>query len=110
MMNCQELETALRVGTNFVTLIFNDGGYGLIEWKQHNQFGDSAFIKFSNPDFVKFAESMGLKGYRVNSVAEFIPTLEEALKQDVPTVIDCPVDYGENLRFSQKAGDLSCKM
>ncbi|MEQ9373233.1 MAG: acetolactate synthase large subunit [Coleofasciculus chthonoplastes F3-SA18-01] len=110
MMNCQELETALRVGTNFVTLIFNDGGYGLIEWKQHNQFGDSAFIKFGNPDFVKFAESMGLKGYRVNSVAEFIPTLEEALKQDVPTVIDCPVDYGENLRFSQKAGDLSCKM
>ncbi|MEQ9358532.1 acetolactate synthase large subunit [Coleofasciculus chthonoplastes] len=110
MMNCQELETALRVGTNFVTLIFNDGGYGLIEWKQHNQFGDSAFIKFGNPDFVKFAESMGLKGYRVNSVAEFIPTLEEALRQDVPTVIDCPVDYGENLRFSQKAGDLSCKM
>jgi acetolactate synthase-1/2/3 large subunit len=46
----------------------------------------------------------------VNSVAEFIPTLQEALKQDVPTVIDCPVDYGENLRFSQKAGDLSCKM
>jgi len=110
MMNCQELETALRVGTNFVTLIFNDGGYGLIEWKQHNQFGDSAFIKFGNPDFVKFAESMGLKGYRVNSVAEFIPTLKEALSQDVPTVIDCPVDYGENLRFSQKAGDLSCKM
>jgi acetolactate synthase-1/2/3 large subunit len=110
MMNCQELETALRVGTNFVTLIFNDGGYGLIEWKQHNQFGDSTFIKFGNPDFVKFAESMGLKGYRVNSVAEFIPTLQEALKQDVPTVIDCPVDYGENLRFSQKAGDLSCKM
>lgn len=110
MMNCQELETALRVGTNFVTLIFNDGGYGLIEWKQHNQFGDSAFIKFGNPDFVKFAESMGLKGYRVNSVAEFIPTLKEALSQDVPTVIDCPVDYGENLRFSQKSGDLSCKM
>jgi acetolactate synthase-1/2/3 large subunit len=110
MMNCQELETALRVGTPFVTLIFNDGGYGLIEWKQHNHFGESAFIKFGNPDFVKFAESMGLKGYRVNSAAELIPTLKTALAQDVPTVIDCPVDYGENLRFTQKAGDLSCKM
>ncbi|MBE9129750.1 MULTISPECIES: acetolactate synthase large subunit [unclassified Coleofasciculus] len=110
MMNCQELETALRVGTNFVTLIFNDGGYGLIEWKQQNQFGDSAFVHFGNPDFVKFAESMGLKGYRITSVADLIPTLKEALAQDVPTVIDCPVDYGENLRFSQKAGDLSCKM
>ena len=110
LMNCQELETALRVGTPFVTLVFNDGGYGLIGWKQHNQFGESAFINFGNPDFVKFAESMGLKGYRVNSVADLIPTLKEALAQDVPTVIDCPVDYDENLRFSQKAGDLSCKM
>ncbi|WP_013325217.1 acetolactate synthase large subunit [Gloeothece verrucosa] len=108
MMNSQELETALRIGTPFVTLIFNDNGYGLIEWKQMNQFGESSFIKFTNPDFVKFAESMGLKGYRVESAKDLIPILETALKQDVPAVIDCPVDYGENLRFSQKAGDLSC--
>ena len=108
MMNCQELETALRVGTPFVTLIFNDGGYGLIEWKQQSQFGSSAFIKFGNPDFVKLAESMGLKGYRVEACADLIPILKEALEQDVPTVIDCPVDYRENLRFTQRAGDLSC--
>ncbi|MBR8831800.1 MAG: Acetolactate synthase [Chroococcopsis gigantea SAG 12.99] len=110
MMNCQELETALRVNTPFVTLIFNDNGYGLIEWKQMNQFGESAFIKFSNPDFVKFAESMGLKGYRVGSAADLIPTLEEAFRQTVPTVIDCPVDYAENLKLSQKSGDLSCQV
>lgn len=110
MMNCQELETALRVGTPFVTLIFNDGGYGLIEWKQLNYFGTSSFIKFGNPDFVKFAESMGLKGYRVESTQDLIPILEEAFRQEVPTVIDVPVDYGENLRLSQKSGDLSCQI
>jgi acetolactate synthase-1/2/3 large subunit len=110
MMNCQELETALRVGTPFVTIIFNDGGYGLIEWKQQNYYGHSAFVKFTNPDFVKLAESMGLKGYRVESATDFIPTLKTALAQDVPAVIDCPVDYSENLRFTQKAGDLSCAM
>ncbi|WP_206758119.1 acetolactate synthase large subunit [Oscillatoria sp. FACHB-1407] len=108
MMNSQELETALRIGTPFVTIIFNDGGYGLIEWKQINHFGESAFIRFSNPDFVKFAESMGLKGYRVESATDLIPTLKAALAQDVPAVIDCPVDYRENLRFSKRAGDLSC--
>lgn len=108
MMNCQELETALRVGTAFVTIIFNDGGYGLIEWKQHNQLGHSDFVKFGNPDFVKFAESMGLKGYRIESTADFIPTLKEALAQSVPSVIDCRVDYRENLRFTQKAGELTC--
>ncbi|MBW4659657.1 MAG: acetolactate synthase large subunit [Drouetiella hepatica Uher 2000/2452] len=108
MMNSQELETALRIGTPFVTIIFNDGGYGLIEWKQLNQFGESSFVKFSNPDFVKLAESMGLKGYRVTSSTDFLPILKEALSQDVPAVIDCPVDYSENLRFSKRAGDLSC--
>ncbi len=110
MMNSQELETALRIGTAFVTLIFNDGGYGLIEWKQQNQFGESGFIKFSNPDFVKYAESMGLKGYRVTSAEALIPTLREALAQSVPTIIDCPVDYRENLKFTQQARELSCEI
>jgi acetolactate synthase I/II/III large subunit len=110
MMNAQELETALRVGTPFVTLIFNDGGYGLIEWKQLNQFGATAFCDFTNPDFVKFAESMGLKGYRVESARDLIPLLKTALEQEVPAVIDCPVDYRENLRFSQQSGELSCRI
>ncbi len=108
MMNMQELETALRLNTPFVTLIFNDGGYGLIEWKQMQQFGVSSFIKFGNPDFVKLAESMGLKGYRIADAAALMPTLKEALAQDVPTVIDCPVDYRENFLFSQKSKTLDC--
>lgn len=110
MMNCQELETALRVGTPFVTIIFNDGGYGLIEWKQYQHYGHSQYIRFNNPDFVKLAESMGLKGYRLETTEEFIPTLKTALEQPVPTVIDCPVDYRENLRFTQRAGDLVCRI
>ncbi|BAQ61099.1 acetolactate synthase large subunit [Geminocystis sp. NIES-3708] len=110
MMNCQELETALRVKTPFVTLIFNDNGYGLIGWKQMNQFGSKSYVDFGNPDFVKFAESMGLKGYRVTSAEDLIPTLKTALEQDVPAVIDCPVDYRENIRFSRKAGDLACQI
>ena len=110
MMNMQELETATRIGTPFVTLIFNDGGYGLIEWKQNIHYGKSAFIKFGNPDFVKLAESMGLKGYRITAAEDLIPTLKTALEQDIPAVIDCPVDYSENMRFSRKVGELSCPM
>ena len=108
MMNCQELETALRMGTAFVTIVFNDGAYGLIEWKQHSHYGESAFVHFTNPDFVKLAESMGLKGYRVESTEDLVPTLKEALAQDVPAVIDCPVDYRENLLFSKQASELTC--
>ena len=108
MMNCQELETALRLGTPFVTIIFNDGGYGLIEWKQRNYYGESAFIKFNNPDFVALAQSFGLQGYRVTATEDFIPTLKDALDADVPAVIDCPIDYGENLLFTEKSRELAC--
>ncbi len=108
MMNCQELETAHRISTAFVTIIFNDGGYGLIEWKQESQYNESSYIKFNNPDFVKLAESMNLKGYRISSAEDFVPTLKEALAQNVPAVIDCPIDYRENLLFSKQSKQLSC--
>ena len=110
MMNMQELETAVRLKTPFVTLIFNDGGYGLIEWKQMQHFGSSAFIKFGNPDFVKLAESMGLKGYRITDSSELLPTLQAALAQDLPTIVDCPIDYRENFLLSQTANALACEL
>ncbi len=110
MMNMQELETAKRIGTPFVTLIFNDGGYGLIEWKQMNQFKSSSYIKFDNPDFVKLAESFGLKGYRVESAESLMPILRLALAQDVPAIVDCPVDYRENLEFTKQSGALTCRI
>ena len=97
LMNSQELETAVRLGVPFVTLIFNDGGYGLIGWKQQAQFGREAFVKFGNPDFVRYAESFGARGYRVEAADDLPPILHEAFLQKGPVVIDCPVDYRENL-------------
>ena len=89
MMNSQELETAVRIGTPFVALIFNDSAYGLIKWKQEERFGVSNNISFKNPDFVKYAEAMGLKGYWVTKAEDLIPMLKEALELNVPAIIDC---------------------
>lgn len=102
MMNCQEMETALRIGVPIVVMIFNDSGYGLIRWKQEDHFGSSCFTDFTNPDFVRFAESMGAKGYRIQSAEEIIPVLEDAFSQNVPCIIDCPIDYSENTRLSER--------
>lgn len=102
MMNCQEMETALRIGVPIVVMIFNDSGYGLIRWKQEDHFGSSCFTDFTNPDFVKFAESMGAKGYRIQSAEEIIPVLEDAFSQNVPCIIDCPIDYSENTCLSER--------
>lgn len=100
MMNCQEMETAYRLGLNIVVLLFTDSSYGLIKWKQEDRFGDHCFVDFTNPDFVKFAESMNCKGYRVEKADDLIPVLEEAFRQSCPVIIDCPVDYGENTKLT----------
>jgi acetolactate synthase-1/2/3 large subunit len=108
LMNSQEIETALRMGTPFVILIWNDASYGLIEWKQHNHFGRSSNVKFNNPDFVKYAESFGARGYRITRTEELLPTLQEALALNTVAIIDCPVDYQENLRLTAKLGEMVC--
>lgn len=101
MMNMQELETAKRIHTPFVTLIMNDSAYGLIKWKQDDRYGHHCFVDFDNPDFVMLAESMGCIGYRITRAEDLIPVLTEAFRQQVPCVIDCPVDYSENEKLSK---------
>jgi len=102
MMNSQELETAVRLKLPLVILIWRDNGYGVIRWKQQVRFGRTSSVDFGNPDFVRYAESFGAAGYRVTEAAELRPILEDALHRDVPAVIDCPVDDGENLRLTKR--------
>ena len=66
LMNSQEIETAVRERIPLVVLIWEDGGYGLIEWKMDLELGEHHYVKFGNPDVVKYAESFGAKGYRIN--------------------------------------------
>jgi len=101
MMNSQELETAVRIGTPIVVLIFNDQSYGLIKWKQLDQYGKYSCVDFGSIDYVKYAESFGGKGYRVEKTEDLADVLEDAFKQNVPCIIDCPVDYSENSKLSE---------
>jgi acetolactate synthase I/II/III large subunit len=106
LMNSQELETAVRLKTAFVVLVFNDRSFGLIRWKQMKQFGRAAFVDFDNPDLVGYAKSFGGNGYRIESADELAPALREALASDKVTLIDCPVDSSENLRLTERLGSL----
>jgi len=102
MMNSQEIETAMRMKTAFVILIWNDSEYGLITWHQLRHFGRPAYIDFKNPDFVKYAESFGAKGYRVTKTEDLAPTMKKALADNTVVVIDCPVDYRENMKLTER--------
>ena len=106
MMNSQEIETALRMKTPFVVLIWNDSEYGLITWHQLRHFGRPSHIDFKNPDFVKYAESFGAKGYRIERAQDLAPTLTRAFEDNTVVVIDCPVDYAENMKLTARQNEM----
>ena len=96
MMNSQELETAVRLGLNLVVLVLNDASYGMIKWKQTGMGFENYALDFGNPDFVKYAESYGAKGYRIEKTEDLEQKIKSCLKQGGVNLIDVPVDYSEN--------------
>ncbi len=111
MMNSQELETAVRLGLNIVVLILNDNAYGFIKWKQQAMGLADFGLDYHNPDFVKYAQSYGAKGIRINKAEDLLPTLEKAFKEKGPVLIECPIDYSENIKtWSQELNSIVCPM
>ena len=108
MMNVQDLETAVRRKLNIVAMVWEDGEYGLIKWKQQNGFdGKHSDLAFNNPDFEVLAESFGMWGRKVTSTDQIVPFLEEAFSQEGPALISVPVDYSENMKLSDRLGQVS---
>jgi len=105
MMNVQELETAVRLNTPIIVLIWNDGGYGLIELKQRRGFNRATGVHFGNPDFVALAESFGALGLRVAKGNDLQTLLKTAIDSNRVCVIDVPVDYRENDSLTRRLGD-----
>jgi acetolactate synthase-1/2/3 large subunit len=98
MMNSQELETAVRLKLNLVILILEDSAYGMIRWKQAVDHFPDFGLTFGNPDFVKYAESYGAKGSRIESTETIVPTLERAFAGGGVHLVVVPIDYTENKR------------
>ncbi len=107
LMNSQELETAVRLGVDVTVVVWRDDGYGLIDWKQRNEFGRPFAVEFGNPDFVAFAESFGVPGFRPGSATDLLPTLRRALEVAGPALVEVPIDYAENLRLTERLGALA---
>lgn len=100
LMTGSELETAVRLRLPIIILILRDEKYGLIEWKQEKEFGRASNIEFGNPDFIKLAEAFSVKGIRVNQAQELDQAIEQARKETGPVIIDCPIDYRENMKLT----------
>jgi len=110
MMNSQELETAVRLKLDLVILIINDSGYGMIKWKQAGMGYENFGLEYQNPDFVKYAESYGAKGRRVESADQLQEMITTAQNEGGVHIIEVPVDYSENKKvFTDELKTLTCE-
>lgn len=106
LMNVQEMETARRHNSNITVMVWEDNAYGLIAWKQNNEFGKHTDLSFGNPDFVKLAEAFGWNGYRCERSVELAPTLERAFEAEGPSLVVIPIDYRENEKLTKHLGEI----
>jgi acetolactate synthase-1/2/3 large subunit len=104
LMNCQELETAMRLRTPVVNVVWENGEFGSITWKQDKKFGRHFGVEFGNPDFVKLADSFGMPAWRCQSAEDFPERLRDALALDTPSLIVVPIDYSVDVAISEELG------
>jgi acetolactate synthase I/II/III large subunit len=104
LMNCQELETAMRLRTPVVNLVWENRQYGSIVWKQDKRFGEHFGTDFTNPDFVRLAEAFGMPAFRCEEVDDLGRHLRHSLGLDVPSLIVVPIDYSIDVAISQELG------
>ena len=108
LMNVQDIETLARYKLGVTIMVWCDGEYGLIKWKQQNAFdGRHSPLAFNNPDFDYLAKAFGIWGNTVTSADDLKPALEESFRQDGPAIIAVPVDYAENMKMTQRLGNLN---
>lgn len=108
MMNVQEMETAKRLGAKITVMVWEDGGYGLIAWKQDNEFDKHTDLEFSNPNWLQLAESFGWVGHHVTNSVDLQNVLKTALEEDGPSLVVLPIDYRENPLLTKRLGEMVC--
>ncbi len=93
MMNCQELATAARYEAYPIVLVVNNSMLGTIRMHQEREFTKRVMgTGLTNPDFVMFAQSFGMPGYRVSKTEEFAAAFEKALASNKGALIELVLD------------------
>jgi len=97
MMNVQELETAVRLGTNIVMIVNNDHAFGMIKNTQDGSFAKRYIgVDFTDVRYDKMAEAAGWYGERVEDPKDLTAALKRAVDSGKPALLDVIVDGQAN--------------
>ena len=107
LMNVQEMETAVRLGSNIVVMVWEDHAYGLIAWKQQTHFGHHTDLAFGNPDWKTLAQAFGWNGHYIDNSSDLARALDAAFDEQGPSLVVIPIDYRENQLLTKKLGEIA---
>lgn len=93
LFGCGEMATIAHYGLNIPIVVFNNGGYKILNNTQRRRFGRTIGTELTNPDFVKFGESFGFRALRARDAKELATALKEAVAADIPTLIEVPIEF-----------------
>jgi len=110
LMNVQEMETAKRLNSNITVMVWEDGGYGLIGWKQDSEFGRHTDLSFNNPDWLQIASAFGWHGHVVTEAEKLQDALEATFNEEGPSLLVIPIDYNENVLLTKRLQELTTKI
>ena len=89
----QELATAVQERVNVTAIVFNDHAYGALKLYQDRHLGGRRIgVELHNPDYARLADAFGARGVKLRASDELRPALVEAVEQQGPTVIECPLE------------------
>ncbi|MFK8043123.1 acetolactate synthase large subunit [Congregibacter sp.] len=110
LMNLQEMETARRLNSNITVMVWEDHAYGLIAWKQSQEFGRHTDLSFGNPNWSHLASAFDWHFQQVEAGADLPEALKAAKDHIGPSLVLVPIDYRENQKLTERLGELTCSI
>ncbi|QFT39909.1 MULTISPECIES: acetolactate synthase AlsS [unclassified Vibrio] len=96
LQSSMELETAVRLKSNLLHLVWVDNAYNMVEMQALKKYQRSSCVKFGPLDIQAYAEAFGATAFTVTCAEALMPTLQRAMATSGPVVVALPVDYSHN--------------
>lgn len=101
-----ELKNAVKYKMNIIHFVWNSNSYDMVAFQEMLKYGQTSGVELENLDYVKFAESFGAVGLKVNNIHDFDEVMKKAFSyKDIPVVVEIPIDYKDNIELAKKIKD-----
>jgi acetolactate synthase-1/2/3 large subunit len=105
LYSAMELETAVRLNTNLVHLIWIDGTYDMVATQERLKYSRTSGVDFGPVDYLKYAEAFGARGMMIKSPDDIAPVMKKAFDTPGPVIVGVHVDYTDNHKLFEMVKD-----